>query len=433
MLRSPFVIMGWWAADIIGGIRMRQNRRRFEVLGRVVGLGLMMSAWAAWGQAAGTKWQGPCVELAKEIAGITGAGVVSLTVKNASSIASDEVVGIQSAIVRELANDGVQTRAAAEVAATVRVTLSQSAKGGVWVAEVQQGPEVRVAMVPVTLPEAAAKVGDAELVLSAKLLVTQAEPVLDAQWMSDETGRKMLAVLGSESLAVYAAGESGGGVGGRALTLPIQHERAFPRDVRGRLEVAAGAVKAHLPGVVCTLGMPSEGAMAKSLSCMESDDPWLVDSRSAFFHSGRNYFTGVAVPALSGNPQPFYTYAEVSERRGGMAVVSFASGGFGVVDGNATRPLGGTRDWGSDVAPLRTGCGSGVQVLGSSAGDGAQDSLMAYEVDGAQAVAASAPLPMAGGVVAMWAATAEPGVMVVIERDAPERFEVYRVTGACAF
>ncbi len=48
----------------------------------------------------------------------------------------------------------IRNQAATDAATTVRVTLSQTARQGLWVAEVQQGPETRVAMVTAASPAA---------------------------------------------------------------------------------------------------------------------------------------------------------------------------------------------------------------------------------------------------------------------------------------
>ena len=54
--------------------------------------------------------------------------------------------------------------------------------------------------------------------------------------------------------------------------------------------------------------------------------------------------------------------------------------------------VAGTRDWGSDFAVLHSGCGAGVEVIASSSGEAASDSLRAYELPALEAVPASAPL-----------------------------------------
>jgi len=41
--------------------------------------------------------------------------------------------------------------------------------------------------------------------------------------------------------------------------------------------------------------------------------------------------------------------------------------------------VNGTRDWGSDLALISSGCGTGTQIVVSGSGEQASDSLRAYE------------------------------------------------------
>jgi hypothetical protein len=60
-----------------------------------------------------------------------------------------------------------------------------------------------------------------------------------------------------------------------------------------------------------------------------------------------------------------------------------------------------------------------------------QDSLVAYEVAGHDAIAVSAPLPLDGQVVALWRA-GEPGAAtMVLKTEQPLQYEAYRVSLVC--
>lgn len=400
-------------------------------------LGMTLQARRGGAQAGAEQWQAAAAELARQIALVTGPGTISLSVRSLSSIPQEETPRIQGLLEKDLADAGVKVRTGSETNDSVRVTLSQSARQGVWVGEVQQGPDVRVAMVTVALPARATRAPEPEMVLNRRLLLARAEPVLDVAEVAGAGGGTTLIVLGPEEVTFYSSGPSSTGTGQRDLSktasFTLQHERPFPRDVRGRLEVNGQGWKAYLPGVVCVGSVSAETETARGASCSESDDPWPVGGRSALFHAGRNFFTGVTIPALAGDAAPFYSEADVSDRRGGLSVESMVSGGFRVVDGGVTRMLSGTRDWGSDIATIKSGCGSGAQVLVSAAGDGEQDALVAYEIDQGRAVAASAPLGLDGRVIAMWAAAArtDGSAMVITEQAEPRRYEVYRVAGTC--
>ena len=129
-------------------------------------------------------WDAPATELAHQIAALTGPGVVALTIRNNSAVPVDEIPAIRRSLLNGLSALGVTVRAGADAATTVRVTLSQSARQGLWVAEVQQGLEVRVAMVSVANTAQAMKPQGTPVLLRRTLLFAQAEPILDAQTMA---------------------------------------------------------------------------------------------------------------------------------------------------------------------------------------------------------------------------------------------------------
>ena len=395
----------------------------------------------AWGQVVDS-WMAPATELARQIAALTGPGAISLSVRNDSSIAASEVPVIRQRLQVALNALGVTIRnqAAADAATTVQVTLSQTAQQGLWVAEVQQGPETRVAMVTAANPAPAAEVEGTPVLLRRALLFSQRSPMLDVGLFAlpgEATGDGHLVVLSPEMIAIYHRDEKSDGGWVKEQSFEIAHGRAYPRDVRGRLQVDAGAVfKAYLPGVICTASQRTTGG-GVAVSCADSDDPWPIDSRKAFYNSSRNFFTGVITPSAGVAPGPFYSAADLPEKNGMATVYSEVSGQVRLYDGGGLKVLAGSRDWGSDVAGVQSGCGSGAQLLATASGVATQDSLRAYEVQGRNAIAVSAPLPMDGEVTAMWpmisasGAGGVPTVVAILKKQQPVKYEAYRVSVVC--
>ena len=81
-------------------------------------LGGANTCWAA------DAWQAPATELARQIAGLTGPGVVSLSLRNNSAIPADEIPAIRKSLLDGLSALGVTVRAGTDAATIVRVTLS---------------------------------------------------------------------------------------------------------------------------------------------------------------------------------------------------------------------------------------------------------------------------------------------------------------------
>ena len=194
----------------------------------------------------------------------------------------------------------------------------------------------------------------------------------------------------------------------------------------------AALFKAYLPGVVCSASQQAAVAgTGIAVACADSDDPWPIGSRRAFYNSSRNYFTGVTIPSLGGDAQPFYSVAELLGRRGAATVYSEVGGQVRVFDGASMKSLAGSRDWGSDVVGVQSGCGAGAQLLATASGDAQQDSLVAYEVAGHDAIAVSPPLPLDGQVTALWPADGPAAATMILKTEQPLQYEAYSVSLVC--
>lgn len=380
-------------------------------------------------------------DLARQIAAITGPGVISLDVRNESAIPNDELDPIRRTLRADLSNLGVtaRDRTSADTSSIVRVTLSQAARQGVWVAEVQQGPEVRVAIVNVPNPLQITSSLAPMIALRKTLLLSQSDPILDAELIGlpgDPADMLHLLVLTPDQVLLYSR-EKPEAAWNRKQSFAITHDQPWPRDVRGRLDVGIdGLFRAYLPGVVCTaLESTSAGEAALAVTCVASDDPWPIGSFKALFNSGRNYFTGVTIPNQGAGVGPFYSAAELGQKRGAITVFAELGGQTHLYDGTSLKTLAGSRDWGSDVAGVASGCGSGAQLLATASSSGDTDSLLAYEVEGRSAIPVSAPLTLDGSIVALWPASSglasSTMATLILRRQQPLQYEAFSVSVAC--
>jgi hypothetical protein len=414
----------------------------------------------------------PAAELAKRITVISGPGPAKLIVNNRSSLTAEEVVEIRKLLERDLRGLGVISEARAgsgtgsepEGATTIRITLSMNAAGGLWVAEVQEGTDVHVAMIPVELPVAAPQNADSGITLGKVFMWRQKEPVLDLLMSNSGASRRMI-VLEPERIVSYIAPTTGGESNSwkEEQGYAVPHGRPFPRDVRGRLFAGAAVGSAHffeayLPGVQC-YGDVQDGRLA--IACQDGDDPWpmpgftVVGTRpepdaastprsaeqKAFYNGARNYFSGVLSPGLSFRLPAFYDAAAIVRTTGTAMILSATSGQVVMIENGAQKRLAGTRDWGSDLAAIRSDCGSGTQVLASASGAASDDSVRAYEISGRDATAVSSALEMSAAVTAIWPFSDFHDVTVVVRRSESvaamstagqqEDYEVYRVSVHC--
>ena len=378
---------------------------------------------------ASTSWDNPSDELAKQIAAIAGPGPAKLTIKNRSSTPADQVPAIRRTLERDLQSYGVTASGSAEVATVIRVTLSQNLQHELWIAEVQQGTEVKVVMVSTDRPATATPSSGAGVTIRKAFLLAEEMPILDADFVSAGDERRMV-ILEPERVTTY---RQDAGSWMKDQSFDIAHARPLPRDPRGRIVLGTSAGSGHLfdayvPGVVCG-GSESNGRLA--VSCTDSDDPWPVASQKAFYNVTRNYFTGVLVPGYGTGPGPFYNAAEYERSGGTVKLFSQITGQVVLYDKGVPKTVTGTRDWGSDIVSIHSTCGEGSLLLVSGAGTAPTYSVRAYEIPGREAIPVSSPMPLEGSVMAMWATNDGATATVVIRKEQPVRYEAYNVSAVC--
>jgi hypothetical protein len=382
-------------------------------------------------------WELPAAELTGQIADTMGPGQARLTIRNQSTISTDEIPAIRKLLVADLKSHGVQV-SGTESANAIRITLSENARERLWVAEVIQGSETRVTMVRVDAVAAPAAQASGGLALRRQMVAASKTAVLAAI----ETGGGVM-LLEPEKLVFAPNGDA------RPIEKTLVEagqRRQMTRDPRGLLMPTASgdAVDVYLPGEACRAEFPVIVAVEHwNVSCHESDDPWPMTSTmpaagsadipmpiKAFYSSARDTFTGVVTPGVGVDLPAFYSGALVARPAGAALMIDGVDGRVGLAENGRLRTIGGTRDWGSDFAVLHAGCNNTAYVIASGSGEAASDSLRAYDVAGLDAIAASAPLAMDGSVMAIWTAPGGASIYATV-RHAGGDYEVDRVTALC--
>lgn len=401
--------------------RMVLKARLFVVA--VVVASLLPSAQAA-------SWDQPAAALARQIASLAGPGPAQLVLSNRSTIPASEVPQIRQLLEQDLRSFGI-VPGSGDSATLVRVTLSQNLRGGLWIAEIQEGTETRITMLSVKLDASPAAPGAPTLTLRQTTIITESDPVLDAQVFSSADEQRLL-VLEPQRIIVYArttTTPSSPWKEEQVLTIPFL--APLSRDVRGRI-VAAGyhLFDAYLPGVLCR---GSNNWSSITLTCTPSDDPWpITPTQKAFYDSARNYFMGVVVPGFGTQLAPFYEAADIPRPNGSAMLLNNVNGSAVLAQSNLTVPVNGADNWGSDFAAVHSACGSGTQIIVSGSGAAAAgDSLRAYEISGREALPISSPLPVPGVVTAIWPANSGDQAIVVIQKPASDEYEVWSVASSC--
>ena len=402
---------------------------------------LLMSCTLLAAQAPG-QWDQPASALAEQIAGVLGPGQATLSVRNLSSVADSEIPAIRAFIEKNLKSHGV-VAASAESANTVRITLSENNRERLWVAEIVQGNETRVVMVEAGSGSVRTSAVADYMTLRRErlpiLLDNSEYAVLAALEIADS-----LIVLRPEAVDVSAFAE---GTWQHQKHFAMNEHRQLSRDARGILiQMPDGTGFNALAGqsecsgtYAATTGATSHPTNDWTFHCHASDEPWPILGNNmaenpvmikAFYNPARNYFTGVITPSIGVDLPPFYSAALLPRANGTALLIGGIDGKLQVVDNGLLKPVSGARDWGSDFAVLKSGCGSGAQVIASGSGEAASDSLRAYELPAQEAVPASAPLAMNGTVTALWSAPDGKSLLAAVKQTSGD-YEVDRVSALC--
>jgi hypothetical protein len=378
------------------------------------------------------------------VADILGPGQAQLTLRNVSRIQASEIPLIRKLLEQDLKSRGVLA-GGTESANAIRVTLSENLRERLWVAEVAEGNTTHVTMVHLEPGEAAAIRSTSERVVLRKEkiagLVSRADvqgvPVLAAAEINAH-----FVVMFADRISVFS---SAGGSWTESNSFAMSPN--LSRDPRGILlpTTEGGSFAAYAPGTQCTgsYSLPLNGGTQDSgwtVRCRASDDPWPIyqsadasnaPALKAFYNTARDFFTGVVTPNIGADLPPFYAAGMIPRAAGGAAVLLAAvDGKVQIVENSVMRAIAGTRDWGSDFAVVRSGCGAGTQVIASSSGEAVSDSLRAFAIPALEALPESNALAMDGTVTAMWTAQDGKSALAVVRNGLGE-YEVDRVSASC--
>jgi hypothetical protein len=374
-------------------------------------------------------WSAPVRKLSQKIVADSGPGAVSVDVSNRSSLTKTEVDAIRAALIAQLTAAGVRFVNPEQASVVVQISLSENLQNYVWVAQVQQGADAKVEIVSVLRMDTPAPVHEPVQMTIRKILAwSQEDRILDIAVI--DSSPPSVIVLDPNKVAIYGLQQ---GQWQLQQSLPIHHSRPWPRDLRGRLMLRPDHLfDAYLPGVFCaSITAPI------SITCRDSDDPWPLGTpetaMNAFYAPSRNFFTGALAPGVGKDRTlgPFYSAARIPRERYVLWLFAGIDGQVHEVDGLNSQMLART-SWGSDIASVKTNCGSGWQILATSMGDGTvPDTIRAYEFPDRDPVAVSLPTEMSGSVTSLWTESSGNGVIAVSHNLETGKYEAYRLAIAC--
>jgi hypothetical protein len=145
-------------------------------------------------------WDKPAADLAGRVAEILGPGQAQLTVINRSTVPAGEVPSIRRLLEQEFRTHGIQI-AGPESANQICITLSESDRQRLWVAEIIEGPQTRFVMVPFERNGPASPIHETGMLLTRKTIWSSAGS-------AEATGSPVLAALETPSALVLLEREA---------------------------------------------------------------------------------------------------------------------------------------------------------------------------------------------------------------------------------
>jgi hypothetical protein len=369
-------------------------------------------------------------QLAAKILSATSARAMNVEVSNRSSLNAASADDVRRGLLTQLAALGARFVNAEQAAARVQVSLSEDLQNYVWVAEVHEGAnDAAVVMISVPRPAVTAAEPQASaMVLHKTTLWTQQERILDIA--VTEGNPAHMIVLDGNGVMLYRLEDRRWQP---EQSLPITHSHLWPRDLRGRLALRKDHwFDVYLPGVSCrsTAGSPL------AMTCSDNDNPWPTGTDqlglNAPYTASRNFFSGALSPPLGKQAAvpPFYSSAVIPRDKDTLWLFAMVDGQVHLLDGS-TDQLIPAPGWGSDIATVRSACGSGWQILATGGGDNVRDSVRAFELPDREPVGMSAPLEISGRVTALWTESGGSGVVAVARSNDAGGYEAFRLTVTC--
>jgi len=127
----------------------------------------------------------------------------------------------------------------------------------------------------------------------------------------------------------------------------------------------------------------------------------------------------------------FYSAAPVPRDRYTLWIFTTVDGRLHLLDGITDQTLGKV-DWGSDLAAVKSSCGSGWQIITSANGDGPGDAVKAFEFPDREPVAVSLPVEFNGNITALWTNSDGNGVIAVSQNLESGAYEANLLSISCS-
>lgn len=311
----------------------------------------------------------------------------------------------------------------------VQVSLSNTPRERLWIADISADGKATVVMVSFTKPSAIVTASDSMPVrVQGEFVFEQADPILDfSVFPQQKNDAARILILGAQTLALQDY------INGHWVvetSKPITRKRAPSRDMRGRIYGNDSKFTAHADGTVCT-GDIGKFEDARCDPVESADSRWQIpgpnEGMLVTLASGKNWFD---------TPKPsteIYSAAGFEVSGKAVWITSGVDGKARVTSQTGEDLSGPISGLGSDLAATKTDCGDHWQLLATGVRDytGA-DEITAYEWNENGARAVSNPFGLKGTIVALWSDRDGGPARAVIHDFENGKYEAYLFSVTCS-
>ena len=428
---------------------MRATRRVLFLLSAILLLLVLFLAvpGVSWADRPDTTLDAAAHQLADKIAAaLPPREAIFLDLRNLSSLSGLEAAAVRRTLESELQSRGLQLVPESARHVEVRLTLSETPDGFLWIVEVPRAraDAPQVEMVSLPKPRSSGTAPRApELLLEKKLIWEQEEQILDLALDPPDAKDQRMLILEPTRIAFYGRKDDGWEL---RQAFPIASVNTAPRDLRGQLlyewkiEDGGGEeVRAVLPQMSCVLKL-RQTPRVHEINCNRSDaTQWVLFAGPGIayaildFAGSGNFYSGEirGKEGCTARVAPFLSGAVLHEKASGddLWVLAHLDGRVRLYN-NERKLLATFSGWGSELASIESGCGAGWQLLATRSGDWAEtDAVIAYEIVDRQAIAVSRPTELPGPVMSL-----EPrnnGVIAIVRNLKTGRYEAYQLSISC--
>jgi hypothetical protein len=342
-----------------------------------------------------------------------------------------ELEEAKKAIESELRAKGLRTVEDASFEMKVRVTLSRNNAERILIADCDNDGAHMILMEPFERMSFDAKPWASRTHVDRELVFSGNSPILDFACTNTSTARECgkVLVLYPDAVVLMDSEQN-------FPRVTVSHEGAWPRALLGRLKISGTDFEARVEAVTCA-GNVAHVPLSK---CAAVNGPWMFagpgEMTFAFLAPAANWFqwaAAVTSNATKVNREPFFSYVGL-ELSGEAAWISGGIMGETrlIANKNGTA-LATTSAWGSELATVKTDCGTGWQILSTSKRDRTEvDSIAVYEWSGNEFRALSDPLELDGPVVAMWSDENGGPARAVVHNLKTGNYEAYLLKVGCS-